>query len=428
MLELLRWVVCVLDRIILYDYLNSVLDRRKNLSKIFILCFLLISGSIIFFTNLWGNSTWNLMCGELILLFTLLLLFHEKIKTIGIYFFIITVVQMLSEFSVAILYYIFVKGNTGGIISEPWAEAICLMVRYMAYIFIGKNKKQNKEERKHLFWLKIMYPAVTILILLRIYQFVRFVNENLYGIEWICILLMIVNIISFRVLDDMADIIRKNERYQSALNELSLNVDRYKELEAEERAWKEREHDLTKYLAAIGGLAKEKKEDEILGILEGMQLKIEEIGKEKYIEDGVINALLKVKISEAQQKGIQFDFYAEPNLGFEDFELNDLIAIIGNQLENAIEAAELCEKKRNIWVRYYSTEEKKVVFEIENSCEEASKKKGDKIYVNGEKLTHHGLGTQIIQETVNRYGGIFDVGRKENVYRSVVVLPKRQIA
>ena len=85
-------------------------------------------------------------------------------------------------------------------------------------------------------------------------------GEN-YGMEWIGLRLMVLGAFSFIYIAHSIDLIRKNERYKRAEEVKVLNIERYKELEREERAWKVREHDLTKNLSAIGGLAKEKRDE-----------------------------------------------------------------------------------------------------------------------------------------------------------------------
>jgi hypothetical protein len=335
---------------------------------------------------------------------------------------------MIAEFAVYTAYTSILKVPANQSIQTPWVDMMGVMARYVAFVIIGKNIKVDESERKYIFWLRFLYPAITLLLILKIYQIISLTEVKAYGIEWICVLLMIATIVSFKIIDDMADLIRNNERYKKAIAENSLNLDRYEELEKEENAWKKREHDLAKYLSAIGGLAEEKKDNEIIEVLEGMQIEIKSLRKTQYIENGVINALLRVKLSEAESKGISVDFYAEPNLGISTFEIADLIAIIGNQLDNAIEAAQLCREKKIIWARYYCTDDRKIVFEMENSYErdmykwkviEKAREKGG---------VHHGLGMRIIDETVRRYGGFYGVEKEDKCFRSVIVLPREKVA
>lgn len=164
-----------------------------------------------------------------------------------------------------------------------------------------------------------------------------------------------------------------------------------------------------------------------MDVLEGLSLKLNEIGSEDYINNQVINALLKVKISEAERLGIDVDFYAEPNIDFKGYDIGDIISLVGNQIENAIEASILCYGKKKILVRYYCAENGQLVLEMENYYSIPPQKNGNTYYTNKRDDNRHGMGITIMKEVAERYGGFLENEIKKNIFRSVVILPREQI-
>ena len=429
--SIIQCAICIFDNTVDYIFLRKVLKRR-NQPVIFDVIILMITGIIQFGVNQYNNSICNFISFIVLETLMIILMFQANWKDVLIYCSIITTLVVTSEFVTAVIYLRIVgelqidalNENAGG--ENIGGTMIAILLRYIGYVLIWKNTRLNKSGKNNIAVVEIVYPIMIVLIIfIRWNKVVYSAGEN-YGMEWSGLLLMVLGAFSFIYIAHSIDLIRKNERYKRAEEVNALNIERFKELEREEKAWKEREHDLTKNLAAIGGLAKEKRDEEILSVLEGMQLKIAEIKENDYINNSVINALLKVKISEADREGIAVDFYAEPDMDFAGYDIGDIIAIIGNQLDNAIEASRMCDGEKKIWARYYCAENKQIVLEMENNFTSVPRKSLGKFLTSKQDTTRHGMGMSIIQETAEKNGGFAENTVKDSVFRSVVVLPKER--
>ncbi len=429
--SIIQCAICIFDNTVDYIFLRKVLKRR-NQPVIFDVIILMITGIIQFGVNQYNSSICNFISFIVLETLMIILMFQANWKDVLIYCSIITTLVVTSEFVTSVIYLRIVgelqidalNENAGG--ENIGGTMIAILLRYIGYVLIWKNTRLNKSGKNNIAVVEIVYPIMIVLIIfIRWNKVVYSAGEN-YGMEWSGLLLMVLGAFSFIYIAHSIDLIRKNERYKRAEEVNALNIERFKELEREEKAWKEREHDLTKNLAAIGGLAKEKRDEEILSVLEGMQLKIAEIKENDYINNSVINALLKVKISEADREGIAVDFYAEPDMDFAGYDIGDIIAIIGNQLDNAIEASRMCDGEKKIWARYYCAENKQIVLEMENYFTSVPRKSLGKFLTSKQDTTRHGMGMSIIQETAEKNGGFAENTVKDSVFRSVVVLPKER--
>ena len=418
----LRLAVCVFEKFLVFNYLNSVLPRRKNISSVMAGFILVVLGCVTLGVNLLENSTLNLIGSSILAVLIIVTIFDVTWKDVVVRFFILTICSMSSELLVCILYDV----DLNSTVSVPWIDMLAAMLRGVMYYAISRNRGTDGGERKYFFLLKIMYPVITAILIFLISRLIMANGGKSYGIEWGIMLLMGANIISFRFIEKAVDMIREKESYQRASEANALKVERYEELEREQKAWMQREHDLSKHLTAIGGLAKEKKDQEILDILDGIRVQIGEIQDAYYVKNGVVNALLKVKLSEARREGISVDFYAEPNISLDDYDIGDMIAIIGNQFENAIEASGRCEGEKKIWARYYCLDNRQIVLEMENSFMDVPMKAGVMNSTSKADNERHGMGMRIIRETVDRNEGLFYTDKVNGFFRSVIVLPQKE--
>lgn len=80
----------------------------------------------------------------------------------------------------------------------------------------------------------------------------------------------------------------------------------------------------------------------------------------------IINAILNTKYQEAISKNIVFVFKVN-DLSKIVIEDEDLVVILANLLNNAIEACEKCEEKKTIKLKFV-IEENLIVLSVKNTC------------------------------------------------------------
>ncbi len=129
-----------------------------------------------------------------------------------------------------------------------------------------------------------------------------------------------------------------------------------------------------------------------------------------------LNALLNEKVQYAKQKGIQcnFDIFVPQKMNVSD---NDIGIIVGNLLNNAIEAIgnKAKEKYINLSMIYYNQSLSVV---IENPLE------ADVTDLNTSKadIKNHGLGTKSIEKTVEKYHGTYEWQGTGKLFRATVLI------
>ena len=131
--------------------------------------------------------------------------------------------------------------------------------------------------------------------------------------------------------------------------------------------------------------------------------RIRKIEKKAWSNFSFLDFMINYKKAEMDKKEIKFVLNIE--LQHINIPEEDLVIILGNLLDNAIEAAEKCEKnERYINLGIYNRNNM-LLMSIENSSNRIPKiEKGTFITSKPDKILH-GLGTESVRELVNQYNG-----------------------
>ena len=180
-------------------------------------------------------------------------------------------------------------------------------------------------------------------------------------------------------------------------------------------------HDIKLHLAAINGYAVKIKADEITDYIAPL---LDGIGQtETYSNTGntAIDSIINFKLKNAKHENIQLDIrlLVSPVI---NIETSDIAAILGNLLDNALEAVAKVEKKKIKLDIEYSRQT--LFIQAENTFDgivnyEASKKKRLSTRKTGGE---HGHGLKNIQRAIERYNGHMNITHEDNIFSVTILL------
>ena len=132
-----------------------------------------------------------------------------------------------------------------------------------------------------------------------------------------------------------------------------------------------------------------------------------------------IDSVINYKLSQAEKQGcnIQTEISLPDIIHIED---DDLVVVIGNLLDNAMEAVRELKENKYIQVKIKYDRECLVV-KIVNSFDGKIMIKRGKIQTRKENREFHGIGLQSVKNVVDKYQGDLQYEYKDNRF-SVVVL------
>lgn len=298
----------------------------------------------------------------------------------------------------------------------------CLLMMIIVAITSTITKENNISRIDVKGWIAfIMFPVITLSVLMFVVYYPARVIDNtvFYILAAFAISMLFLNIVQFFLLDNIIQ--RETDiREKQALIDQAEHINKmYQSLSEERERQKAKSHDYLNHLNVILALAeKDNRYEEIKYIKEQMDKEIDYID---VIDTGniIINAVLNVKYQEAQNKKILMPLIADDlrNISIND---NDLVTILSNILDNAIEAAEQCDIKKIVL---------KIKVQDGNLYIDSLNTYNGKPFQNTSRYTtkndtgNHGYGIANIKHAVSKNNGTCYIDAKDGIYRISIIIP-----
>lgn len=208
---------------------------------------------------------------------------------------------------------------------------------------------------------------------------------------------------------------KKNMEYQNML--LEKQVQEVQNIYTTMRGWR---HDYHNHLQAMKAYVKMGKIEKLNDYLELLEQDLDNVNQ--LIESGNVNldAILNSKISLALKNGIEVDYKAvcPARLAISDI---DLCALIGNLLDNAVEACETLTDGKPFIRLYIGIVKKQLYISVTNTTGERVRKM-DYEYIT-RKRGNHGHGLKRINMVVEKYQGYINRQNEPGVFVTEIMLP-----
>ena len=224
-------------------------------------------------------------------------------------------------------------------------------------------------------------------------------------------------------------------RLQNRIRPNTANCERikekcYRDLEATHEQYDIFLHDIKHMMRTILALSKEGNCEKISQLIKELGFSLENIEQETICGNHLLNALLSERKGYASDTGVILDIDIKEPLYLQNIEDIDLVTLLGNLLDNAIEAEALAKNREGILCSIgMARGERHIVILIENSYDKHRMNKENVIRYREQKIGNkHGIGLKSIRKVIEKYGGIMDAADKEGRYRVKVIIPVQENA
>lgn len=178
-------------------------------------------------------------------------------------------------------------------------------------------------------------------------------------------------------------------------------------------------HDLKNHLLHLRAELQQGKDKDALVYLERMEAELQSPGAYAKTGNRDIDSLLNYKLEKAGQVLSQVEccIHIPAELMPKSFDIN---VILGNLLDNAIEAAQDSERR---WMKFMMRADRGVLLiHVANSFGAAPKKMGKNFLSTKKDAGEHGIGLQNVRRMVERLHGDIEFRREEQVFSVDVML------
>ena len=213
---------------------------------------------------------------------------------------------------------------------------------------------------------------------------------------------------------------RAAEEFKLKEQQLMHDVQYAKTVRTQYQEMRHIRHDIKQQLATVSGLQIKGKFDEAQKYISEVADRIEQIEMFVDVGNDFINAILNSKLSIAKSKGIEVlcNFSGK----IDNISEYDLCSLIGNVLDNAIEASEkVCDAV--IAVSLFS-DKYKLILTVSNSISQSVLNENTELKTTKDEAELHGFGVRSIRAIAKKYDGIADFYEEGLTFFCRVVLGK----
>ena len=409
MRELVPLTAHLLELIVSFSFINNIYGRKTMFEKkilpylvVGVLCLLEYSLYMIF-----DSTVINILVFFIINVLLAYAFFNAGFISAVITSAFLSAVLTASEF-VTISFLSFGLKNDFGYYKDSVIVFLLATIisRFVFYIIIkiseyaGFRIKGNKNTRIPLFLF--FYPLTAIAILYIFWLIIT--NYNLtrnteIGVLIASLAILVSAFLTFSFYTRTSRKMDELYKEQSESEMVKADTAYYALLDKQNETLKMLTHDEKNHLLAIKAIADNPKVDSYIDKVYGEIKEISMFGntKNKYLD-----LLLNKYQSECDSKGIDFDYYIKTaNLSFMDSA--DLISMISNIMDNAVEASENSEEKSiNLSINRNGNF---IILSCNNSCDRKPSVDEGKLVTTKNTPGVHGYGIKSIIKTAGKYGG-----------------------
>ncbi len=420
--------ICIFEIYVYYDFLQDILEKRLE-NKCVIGATLGFMAVALYVINQFDISQINLIGVPLLFFFGIVILFCGNWKTKISYCLMLYIIMLSMEFVAGILFMAIRNDDFLTVEKNPFGNFFLIIItKLLSYVALRLIRLFiNRKEigmRGKLLKMAFLLPITTILLYTGLFYANIQIGRGKIILSIGCILLLFSNVLVFYIIEKLTCVMEQNSEYEMMELQNSLTHVYYSKLEEVGIRHKKYAHDLKEYLQTIGGLAAKCKSHEIVEILKDMEVEIDSIPDKLYTSNNILNALLCEKELQAERKGVAFYILIEPELHLDKIKSGDLIVMVGNLLDNAIEGAAMCKDKKKIDLQLFESDGNFVVLYMENTYGNVIRRKGETFLSTKKDAKNHGIGIKSVREIAEKYGGLLFLEQKEDVFVTILTLSK----
>ena len=242
-------------------------------------------------------------------------------------------------------------------------------------------------------------------------------TSDIVWIIWLLLLICALCMMSFWLAYGAYQGKQQKKRSEFLRKQMNAQQQTYKQQYENIRKVRKTQHDMKHRLVVIEHLLIEKNYERAQSYTKEFLRELDDVKEFKY-GDSALSTLLLIKEETARERGVRMEINADAINTTRVSEM-DLTMIMGNLLDNAIEAAEKVEDCPEVYVLIKT--KGMLYISVKNRAKDMGMNKtGKPDYTTKEDTLLHGFGIACIQELVARNGGRLDMEASEGWFRTEI--------
>lgn len=307
------------------------------------------------------------------------------------------------------------------LIQSPLAQmTACVLFFFFTLLFILCRNMRKGDKDTLYNAISFMVPSVILLITIRIFHMRDSVSHFYLEISGI---LFCSSMFLFYLVDDYAVIDEESQKNMIADKLLSMQSSYYQKVEDSQREITSLRHDLKKHLHSLAVLLRAGQYGEALTYIE----RIYESAKGMKVPLTGGNTMVNILVNNAEQQAAACNIPLTANIMVPSelpFENVDLCIILGNLLDNALEACSRMEKEDKGFIHTEIRCQKAyLIISISNSYNGLLRMDGSRYESMKVGEQYCGIGLSNVSTVIQRYNGHMKINHSSHVFTVSVMLP-----
>ncbi len=404
-------------------YFMSALFERRLQSKSLIVGCVFAQGLIFQFSDI-ATGTAQIPVFFVLILISLMLYYYifetnwqRILLFLLLYLVIISALEVVTYGAIALFFEVRPSVLGDNTIYRVIGALMSRSLLFMVIRFLHKRHIEHKNLRRvyiYEFILILLSNLTFFVVVLKLYQDDMIVVENAMTILTISVFLITFTILVIKVIDEIIKYSQKEWEWDIVEREYERQINYINSLDELTYKLKSQRHDFNHHIGCLYGLMDQNEYSEAKYYLNELINDMQKLNDILRIDNPVIGALINYKLTIAEEKQIKIvtDISIPKQIPFEPI---DISIILGNAIDNAIEACENCDEKF-INIQMYM-EKQHLFIRVENAFE-TSLLCTDGVNVKTTKVDveNHGFGLSNIRFAVEKYSGLMKTEQKEDKF------------
>lgn len=323
--------------------------------------------------------------------------------------------------------YIFVTYDNE--ISATIVILLCKTVLFLVVLVIRRrwSKENDLALISNIEWIYFLYfPLFTIIsMLVMVFDF-TFTEDNLNALLFIAFGLVIMNFMVFYL---MHYIVKREREIQNSklIQERTKNqMNIYRNMDNSFEQYKKKIHDYNNQLNCIQGMLANGKNIEVQEYIANLTGSLIKDLDTIFTNHAVVDTVINQKYRYAKSKGIMMILKVN-DLSALTINEEDLVALLSNILDNAIEACEKVKSDKVIKFKMIA-ENEQILISTQNPLSGSIDITDNRVVTSKSNKEEHGIGLLNVSSIVDKYDGVYAIKSEKGWFHISIIIPYKSVS
>ena len=416
--KIFEFTIAIFEVYLLHLFCSLFFTQKLSKSS-YKFIFLIAQASVIFFNNFFFGvaNPYALIISMTIIVITSRLIYDNNLALIALIaltsVILVTVFEFLGVFIITSFFKVSPKAITEYTIYRA-ISSILIRVFYLIFLLILKNLNFKISNLKKIH----MYEGIIVLLfglslsmsIFNLYKNEKVLSDKKTEIAIISIATIIFMLVLIKIINEIVKFSKEEVEWKLKESEYKRQLTYIKSMEDLTYNLRSQRHDFNHHIGCIYGLLQTNNISDAKIYTEKLVSAMQEANTIVNIDNAIIASILNFKLAIAKSKSInlEIDVKIPKELSIDS---TDISIILGNALDNAIEACEQC-KEKNITIKMYIQSDHLIIKICNNKNIDLINPSLDTTKTDKE---NHGFGIENIRYVVEKYDGLLkieDLGEK----------------